>query len=71
MQEDIDFNTALEKMDFKEINLWLKDKIHKYGASKTPSELIKNATGEEFNPNYYLKYLISKFSEIYEVKYED
>lgn len=71
MQEDINFNKALENMDFKEINLWLKDKIHKYGASLTPKELIINATGEEFNPNYYLKYLISKFSKIYEVSYED
>ncbi|VWL85246.1 carboxypeptidase M32 [Oceanivirga miroungae] len=64
----VDVNKALENEDFTEINKFLKEKIHKYGASKGPSFLIKSVSGEDFNPDYYINYLKDKFSKIYGIK---
>ena len=32
---------------------------------KTPKEIIKDMTGEDFDSRYYIDYLKEKFSEIY------
>lgn len=68
MKKDINFEEALKKDNTLVINEWLKDKIHKYGASKSPKELMKIASGEEFNPQYYVNYLIDKYSKIYNIQ---
>ncbi|MCR5231310.1 MAG: carboxypeptidase M32, partial [Acholeplasmatales bacterium] len=62
-----DFNPFLDmkKGEFMRVNEWLKEHVHKYGASKTNKEVIKLATNEEFNPKYYIDYLKDKFSKIY------
>ncbi len=39
------------------VNKKLAHTVFKYGASKSPNEILKNATGEKFNPKYYLKEL--------------
>ncbi len=66
MSKDIDLNQAMSEPTLKQIAAWLKDKIHRYGASKPPKEILKLATGEEFNPDYYINYLIDKYSKLYE-----
>lgn len=58
----------LKEGNFTEINKWLKDKIHKNGALYTPNEIIKNITGEELNPKYFIKYLKNKYYNIYNEK---
>ena len=68
MKKDIDIKKSLLTGSTKEINLWLKEKIHKYGATKYPAELIKIATNEKFNPKYYVDYLIKKYSKLYNIK---
>ena len=68
MKNEIDFNKAITNDNTSDINEWLKDKIHKYGASKSPKELMLIASKEEFNPQYYVDYLIKKYSEIYEIE---
>ncbi len=67
MKKDLDVDALMEKGDFKPINNWLKDHVHKYGRSKSQLEIIKHATGEEFNPNYYIEYLKDKFKKIYNI----
>jgi len=67
MIEDINIKKSLESGTTEEINEWLKEKIHKYGASKPPKDILENATGTKFNPNYYVKYLIKKYSKIYDL----
>lgn len=52
--------------EFNKINKFLYERIHKYGSSLEPKDLIKNCCDEEFNPTYYIKYLKDKFSKIYE-----
>lgn len=68
MKKDIDIKKSLSSGTTKEINEWLKDKIHKYGATKYPKEILKLATGEEFDPMYYVNYLKDKYSKIYNIK---
>lgn len=68
MNKDIDIEKSLEKRDISEMAKWLKDHLHKYGASKKPKELLKLATGEDFDPNYYVDYLIDKYSRLYGIE---
>lgn len=68
MEKDIDIKEAILSGTTKPINDWLKEHIHKYGASKDPKEIILAATGEPFNPHYYVDYLKKKYSEIYGIK---
>ncbi len=49
------------------IREFLREHIHQYGASKKTQELLKDTTGEGFNPNYYISYLTEKYSNLYEL----
>lgn len=67
MERDLDVEKVLASGTTKEINEWLREHIHRYGASKYPKEILKLATGEEFDPGYYVDYLMHKFTEVYGV----
>lgn len=67
MKKDFDVSEALKEKTTGKINKWLKEHIHQYGASKYPQDILKMATGEEFNPQYYIDYLIEKYKKIYEL----
>ena len=58
----------MKKGDFHDINEILREGIHKFGKTKTPSEIIADFTGEEFRSHYYIDYLIEKFSKIYGIQ---
>jgi len=65
MKKEINIEELVENNKISVINKWLKEKIHQYGGSKTPKELLLEVTGEEFNPKYYVKYLKEKYSKLY------
>ncbi|MFP4425715.1 MAG: carboxypeptidase M32 [Spirochaetaceae bacterium] len=44
---------------------WLRERIHRHGAAKTPKELITEVTGEALEPGYFVRYLETKYGEIY------
>lgn len=67
MKKDLNFDEAISKDNLKIINEWLKYKIHQYGQTKTPDELLKSATGESFDANYFVEYLKNKFKTIYKL----
>lgn len=56
----------LEQGNIKAIRDYLGEHIHKYGKMKNTNELLKQMTGEEFNPSYYIKYLKEKYTKLYE-----
>ncbi|VEU82031.1 carboxypeptidase M32 [Acholeplasma hippikon] len=62
MNKDFNIENAISNNEIYKINDWLREKIHQYGSSKSPKELILNATGEPFNSKYYVDYLKRKFS---------
>jgi len=56
-----DFYDNILNLKFNEIKEWLKTKIHKWGSTYTPKELLKRATGEEINPQHFTQYLQEKY----------
>ena len=46
---------------------WLNEKIHIHGSLMEPTELIEQATGKKPDSEPFLKYLESKFSQIYQL----
>lgn len=68
MRKDMpDLDSLIEQGNLAPIKEWLTDKIHKYGQSQTPAEIILRVTGEELNPDYLADYLEEKFKEIYKL----
>lgn len=67
MNKEFDFTAAITDDNLTQINQWLKEHIHQYGATKTPEEIILAATGEPFNPKYFTDYLVNKYSKIYDL----
>lgn len=65
MSKDIDIESSMGEETIEKIAKWLKEKVHRYGASLPPKTILKLATGEDFNPNYYIDYLIDKYSKLY------
>jgi len=67
MNKEIDVEKSLENGKLISILDWLRENIHKYGASKTASELALDITGEKLNPEYFKEYLENKYTQIYEI----
>lgn len=65
MEKDLDVKKSLQTGTTRDINNWLKEHIHKYGASRYPREILKDAAGEDFKAEYYVDYLIQKYSKVY------
>lgn len=63
-----DFDGLLEAGDIAPIREWLNEKIHKYGKTKKPMEILKETTGEGLNVQYLIKYLEHKYKEVYKIK---
>ncbi|MDO7488332.1 carboxypeptidase M32 [Peribacillus frigoritolerans] len=63
-----DFDGLLEADNIAPIREWLNEKIHKYGKTKKPMEILKETTGEGLNVQYLIKYLENKYKEVYKIK---
>lgn len=46
---------------------FLKEHIHKYGATKNTSELLQDMMQEDLNANYYVSYLTDKYTKLYQL----
>lgn len=68
MKKDINIDKVLERGEMNRVREWLGEKIHRYGKLKETPEIIKEITGEELNPKYYIDYLKEKYSKIYGIK---
>ncbi|MBQ9886367.1 MAG: carboxypeptidase M32 [Lachnospiraceae bacterium] len=65
MDKKINVEKCLEKKNIKKIREYLRENVHRYGMSKTADEFLKDITGEEFNPDYYIEYLTGKFTGLF------
>ena len=65
MKKELDIEKCIKERNIKAINEWLKNKLHQYGSSKSPKELMELITKESFDPKYYVQYLKEKYSKIY------
>lgn len=57
----------LEEGNLTPIQDYLQAHIHRFGESKNTLELLQDMTGETFNPDYYISYLIEKYTTLYEL----
>ncbi|MCT4396951.1 carboxypeptidase M32 [Periweissella beninensis] len=67
MQKTIDFDQVYASGDYQAIFDWRKEHVWQYGASKTPQEILKQATGEELNPQYWLELQDAIYTDVYQV----
>jgi len=65
MAKELDIDKLLRTGDMGPINAWLKEKIHRFGGSKSPEQIMLDVTGEPFDPHYYVDYLKQKYTALY------
>lgn len=68
MKKTMDFEGLLADGGIDAIREYLKENIHQYGKLKTSRQILKDVTGEDFNPEYYVRYLKEKYTRIYGLK---
>ena len=71
------FETATERLpeiregigrgEFGMLLAWLRENVHRHGSRYDPDELVAKATGRPMETGPYLRYLRSKFGELYEL----
>jgi len=44
---------------------WLRSNVHVHGSRYRPRELLKEVTGEDLNPKYFIAYLVGKYGPLY------
>lgn len=54
-----------KKGEFSNLLKYLRENIHQHGMIFRANDLIKRVTGEDLNPDYFMKYLEQKFFSIY------
>lgn len=60
-------DTILKEGRIKEITKWLNEKIHQYGSTRTPKEVISAVCGKEVSAEPIIRYFREKYTEIYEL----
>ncbi len=61
MMKEIELYECIRKLDFEPVKEYLREKIHKWGATYPPRELLLRSFGEEVNPEYFVKYIEEKY----------
>ena len=65
IRQKMDVDELLRQGNLAPIREFLSKQIHQFGGSKNVNEFLKETTGEEFNPNYYIEYLTQKYTQLY------
>ena len=60
-----DLSAQIRKGKFDALLGWLRANLHVYGRKYEPQELVKKATGSKIDPAPYLRYLETKFTDVY------
>ncbi len=60
-----DLENQIEKGEFGALLGWLREKVHRHGSKFDPQELVQRVTGSKIDPQPYVGYLRSKYSDIY------
>ena len=65
MKEKMPIQDYLKQGNLSSIREFLRDNIHKYGATKNTNEILQYVCGEDFKADYYVNYLKEKYSKLY------
>jgi carboxypeptidase Taq len=60
-----DLAGQIRQGEFAPLLGWLRQNIHKHGSKFEPQELVQRVTGSKIDPAPYIRYLRSKFGQIY------
>src|SRR3712207_5241867 len=55
----------MERGEFASLLDWLRENVHRHGSRYEPDELVERATGRPCETGPYLRYLKTKFGELY------
>ncbi|HCK64944.1 MAG TPA: carboxypeptidase [Anaerolineae bacterium] len=55
------------KGKFEKLREWLRVNIHQYGHKYDPQDIVQKVTGSRIDSAAYVRYLMKKFSEIYDL----
>ncbi len=58
---EIDLYQTISEKDFDKIKEWQREKIHRWGSTYAPKELLKKAFNEEYEAKYLIKHLEEKY----------
>ena len=61
LKDVMPYDEYLKNGNIASVTNYLAENIYRYGKSLKTNILLKNMTGEEFNPDYYIKYLKEKY----------
>lgn len=67
MSKDLDIEKTLRDGNLQVIKEWLNERVFQYGALYTADEIMIKATGSVLDPQYFIDYLVSKYSKIYKL----
>ena len=56
-----DYGQDISKGDFKPIREWLRLKMHQHGSVFAPKVLLRQSFNEEYNPDYFVNYIQTKY----------
>jgi carboxypeptidase Taq len=62
-----DLDEKVREGDFEPLHDWLTENVHQHGSRYTTDELVREATGEDYNADYFLDYVTSKYGDLYEL----
>jgi carboxypeptidase Taq len=65
LEEIPDLPQQFEMGEFGALLAWLRKNVHQYGAKYQPQVLTERVTGSKIDPTPYLRYLKSKYGELY------
>ncbi len=65
MQDIPDVYDQMRQGKFDDLLGWMRTNLHRHGAKFEPKELIQRITGTSMDPAPYMRYLKTKFGEIY------
>lgn len=68
MEQQMDVDGLLREGKVDTIRDYLRTHIHQYGKLRTSRKLLKDMTGEDFNPQYYIDYLTKKYKKLYGIE---
>jgi carboxypeptidase Taq len=60
-------DTQIASGEFGELLGWLRDRVHQWGASYEPDELIERITGAPLDPKHFVDYVTEKYRAIYQL----
>ncbi|WP_337268520.1 carboxypeptidase M32 [Oryzifoliimicrobium ureilyticus] len=63
-RKDPEVEKGLSTGDYMPLKIWLNQKIHQFGRTKSPGELLHAATGAELSAERYIADLAAKVSEL-------